>query len=86
MPEDQIGAGGRVIGGKLYAVGGFDELNTLPRALTYAYDPVTNSWAEKAPMFTPRGFLSAAAANGVLYAIGGLSTPNVLATNQAYTP
>ncbi len=86
MPEDQIGAGGQVLGGKLYAVGGFDELNILPRAVTYAYDPVTNSWAEKAHMLTSRGFLSAAAANGVLYVIGGLDTPDVKATNQAYTP
>jgi kelch-like protein 17 (actinfilin)/kelch-like protein 20 len=86
MPGDQIGAGGRVLGGKLYAIGGFVELNSVPRAATYAYDPVTNSWAEKTLMPSSRGFLSAAAANGVLYAIGGLSTPNVLATNQAYTP
>jgi hypothetical protein len=33
-----------------------------------------------------RGFLSVAAANGVLYAIGGLNPPDVLATNHAYTP
>lgn len=86
MPGDQIGAGGRVLGGKLYAVGGFVELNSVPRAATYAYDPVTNSWAEKALMPSSRGFLSAAAANGVLYAIGGLQPPQILATNQAYTP
>jgi len=86
MPGDQIGAGGRVLGGKLYAIGGFVELNSVPRAAAYAYDPVTNAWAEKTLMPGSRGFLSAAASNGVLYAIGGLSTPNVLATNQAYTP
>jgi N-acetylneuraminic acid mutarotase len=86
MPSEQIGAGGRVLGGKLYAVGGFVHLNTTPRAATYAYDPVTNSWAEKAVMPSSRGFLSAASANGVLYAIGGLQPPKILATNQAYTP
>jgi N-acetylneuraminic acid mutarotase len=86
MPEDQVGAGGRVVGGKLFVVGGFEELNSGPRLVTYAYDPVTNSWAEKAHMLGLRGFLSVAAANGVLYAIGGLNPPDVLATNHAYTP
>ncbi len=86
MPQRQIGAGGRVIGDKLYAVGGFDYLNSGAHALTYAYSPATNSWTKKSSMLSPRGFLSAAAANGVLYALGGLSTPNVLTTNQQYTP
>jgi N-acetylneuraminic acid mutarotase len=84
--DNQIGAAGRVLGGKLYLVGGFDELNFGPVRYMHVYNPATNSWAEKADMLTPRGFLSVAAANGVLYAIGGLYTPDVLATNQAYTP
>jgi N-acetylneuraminic acid mutarotase len=87
MPEDQIGAGGQAIGGKLYAVGGFEVLNALPRLMLQVYNPATNAWTEKAHLLTPpRGFLSAAAANGVLYAIGGLNPPGVLKTNQAYYP
>ena len=51
------------------------------------YNPANDSWTAKAPMPNlPRGFLSAAAANGVLYAIGGLNPPNVVKTNQAYYP
>jgi N-acetylneuraminic acid mutarotase len=86
MPEHQIGAGGVAIGGKLYAVGGFEELNSGPRAALQAYNPATNSWLEKAYLPSPRGFLSAGAANGVLYAIGGLQPPDVVKTNQAYYP
>lgn len=37
-------------------------------------------------MLTGHMFLSAAASNGVLYAIGGLSGQHVLRTNQAYSP
>jgi N-acetylneuraminic acid mutarotase len=87
MPEDQIGAGGQAIGGKLYAVGGFYNLNTYARVVLQVYNPVTDAWTAKATLpNAPRGFLSAAAANGVLYAIGGLNPPNVLKTNQAYYP
>ena len=86
MPEDQVGAGGRVVGNKLYAVGGFEELNWGPRSTVYAYNPATNSWSEKAHMLSSRGFLSVAASNGALYAIGGLSVPNVLTRNELYTP
>jgi N-acetylneuraminic acid mutarotase len=87
MPEDQIGAGGVAIGGKLYVVGGFYTLNAQPRLALHVYNPATNTWAEKAHLLgSPRGFLSAAAANGVLYALGGLNPPDVLKTNQAYYP
>jgi N-acetylneuraminic acid mutarotase len=87
MPEDQIGAGGQAIGGKLYVVGGFEVLNAVPRLILQVYNPATNTWTEKAHLLSPpRGFLSAASANGVLYAIGGLNPPNVLKTNQAYYP
>ena len=37
-------------------------------------------------MLSSRGFLSVAASNGALYAIGGLSVPNVLTRNELYTP
>ena len=84
MPEEQAGAGGVVIGGKLYAVGGFESSGA--RSTVRVYNPATNTWAVKAPMPMARGYLSAAAANGVLYALGGLRSPDVLKTNQAYYP
>jgi N-acetylneuraminic acid mutarotase len=72
-----------VIGGKLYLAGGFED--GYARMGLYAYNPATNQWVEKQHMPTARGLLSAAASNGVLYALGGLAAPNVLGTNQAYT-
>jgi N-acetylneuraminic acid mutarotase len=84
MPEDQAGAGGVVITGKLYSVGGFESSGAS--STVRVYNPATNSWAVKAPMPMARGYLSAAAANGVLYALGGLRSPDVLKTNQAYYP
>jgi N-acetylneuraminic acid mutarotase len=87
MPEDQLGAGGRVVGGKLYLVGGFHTLNYGGVNYTTVYNPASDTWAEKAGMPKgPRGFLSVASANGILYALGGLYTPNVLSTNEAYSP
>lgn len=87
MPEDQIGAGGLAIGGKLYSVGGFYTLNASPRVALHIYNAASDSWTQKTPMpNAPRGFLSAASANGVLYAIGGLAPPAILKTNQAYYP
>ena len=84
MPEDQAGAGGVVISGKLYAVGGFESSGAV--STLRVYNPATNTWVEKASVPTARGYLSAAAANGVLYGLGGLRSPDVLKTNQAYYP
>lgn len=87
MPLDQLGAGGRVISGKLYLAGGFHALNYSAVNYTTVYNPATDTWTQKATMPNgPRGFLSVASANGILYALGGLNPPNVLSTNQAYSP
>jgi hypothetical protein len=55
-----------------------------------AYDPATNAWTTQPAMPTARGYLAAAAVNGVLYAMGGISAytnpPSVVAANEAFTP
>jgi N-acetylneuraminic acid mutarotase len=90
MPFDEwVAASGRVINGKFYVVGGYEDLYNGVMSHLYVYDPAAESWVEKAHMPTARGLHSAAAANGVLYAIGGLGGQfgtSVLATNQAYFP
>ncbi len=55
-------------------------------AVNEAYDPATNTWTTKAPMPTPRGALSAAAVNGIIYAIGGYKPNQELTVNEAYDP
>jgi N-acetylneuraminic acid mutarotase len=86
MLDDQIGAGGVAIAGKLYMVNGFWKLNIGPRAVLWVYNPATDAWVSKTYPPAQRGFLSAVAVNGVLYAIGGLNPPHALKTNQVYFP
>ncbi len=57
------------LGGKLYAIGGYDR--TANSAAVEVYDPARNSWAALAPLPTPRDHLAAASLSGKLYAIGG---------------
>ena len=46
---------------KLYVIGGWPNFFGAPTARTFAYDPSTNTWTEKAPMPTARGSPAAAA-------------------------
>lgn len=58
-------------------------------ALTEAYDPVTNTWSDRAPIPTPRMSLSAAAGlDGKIYVIGGQPrwAGGPLATVEIYDP
>jgi hypothetical protein len=51
-----------------------------------AYDPASNTWTKRPSMPTARGYMAAAAVNGVLYALGGHSGGEAVATNEAYLP
>ncbi|MGI8736460.1 MAG: kelch repeat-containing protein [Candidatus Eremiobacter antarcticus] len=54
-----------------------------------AYNPTTNSWTPKASMPTPRQDMGVGVINGVLYAVGGVSTPGVdegSSAVEAYDP
>jgi N-acetylneuraminic acid mutarotase len=102
MPTARSGLGlAAASNGKVYAVGGInastdpigDNRHVLPT--TEEYDPATDTWASKAPMPTARIISGlAAASNGKLYAIGGLTqvfpaghTPPVfLQTVEEYDP
>jgi N-acetylneuraminic acid mutarotase len=85
---EPIGAGGQVIGKKLYLVGGSYVFNAIEHSAVQSYDPAVDSWAYPTPqsMPTPRTFLTVAVANGNLYALGGSNDAGVLATNEVYTP
>jgi N-acetylneuraminic acid mutarotase len=87
-PSEQIGAGGQVIGNKLYVVGGSFVLNNIEHGGLRVYDPATDYWTYPYPKSMPaaRTFLAVAVANGKLYALGGSKYPEVLGTNQVYTP
>lgn len=69
MPTARKGLAAVGVGGKIYAIGGFDGtsyLNTVE-----VYDPNKDEWFTRASMPTARAYLSAVTINGYIYAIGG---------------
>src|SRR5206468_322168 len=61
----------------------------LNPALNEAYDTVTDTWSEQAPMPTPRTTLAAGVLNGRLYALGGFQDcfgNGGVTTNESYDP
>ena len=75
------------LGGKLYAISGYDgEKNP---EVVEVYDPGTNTWSSAAPLPTPRDHLAAVTVGQRIYAIGGrvgLNYHQNLATVEAYDP
>ena len=89
MPGARFGAGVAALNGKLYVVGGMDE-SLVARNTVFEYDPVRpagSRWQTRAAMPTARAYLSAAALNGLVYAVGGVAGGLTdLATVEAYDP
>lgn len=87
-PTPTGGGAGRVQGstmlGRLWTIE--DGSGTTGRL--FAYDPMSNTWAEHAPMPAPRTSGTVFAAGGKLYYLGGLEpgTTSALATCHRYDP
>lgn len=89
MPVGLHHAGIAVTGGRLYVIGGYMQSGLgvwQPAATVYAYDPATDTWAERAPMPTSRGALSVTEHEGKLYAIGGYDRKANSAAVEVYDP
>ena len=89
MPVGLHHVGIGVTGGRLYVIGGYTQSGLTvwhPVATVYAYDPATDSWAERAPMPTARGALSVTVHEGKLYAIGGYDRNANSAAVEVYDP
>ena len=89
MPVGLHHAGIGVTGGKVYVIGGYTQSGLSvwqPIGTVYAYDPDTDTWAEREPMPTPRGALSVSEHEGKLYAIGGYDRKSNIATVEVYDP
>jgi N-acetylneuraminic acid mutarotase len=71
MPTARSGLKAAEIGGKIYAVGGYDGTKGLTTA--ERYDPLTDSWSMLPAMPTPRTAPAVASAEGRLYVFGGMS-------------
>lgn len=74
-----------VYDGKIYVMGGTSLPGYTDLAYNMVYDPSTNTWEEKAPMPTARGFLYTTVFNDTIYAIGG-GFPNYKLKVEAYAP
>lgn len=89
MPVGLHHAGIGVTGGRLYVIGGYSQSGLTvwqSVATVYAYDPATDTWAERAPMPTSRGALSVTEHDGKLYAIGGYDRKANIAAVEVYDP
>ncbi len=89
MPVGLHHVGLGATGGRLYVVGGYRRSGLSgwqPVATVYAYDPARDTWAERAPMPTARGALSATVHDGKLYAIGGYDGKTNNAAVEVYDP
>jgi hypothetical protein len=97
-PAPSDGAAGVTgVQGKIYGIGGDEPSDggvIGATNLVYSFSTKTNTWTEKAPLPTARGFAQAVAApNGLIYTLGGhTSDPNCdglpisLSTVEAYNP
>jgi N-acetylneuraminic acid mutarotase len=90
MPTATWDLAAAAVNGKIYAIGGLFSYNLVANDVNIVevYDPSTNTWTTAAPMPTARHFLTAAAVNGKIYAIGGTvnQTGNILSTVEVYDP
>jgi N-acetylneuraminic acid mutarotase len=66
MAEAQYSPVAVVVDGKVYVMGGKKKVE--------AYDPVTDTWSEKAGMPVGRAMSSASVVNGKIYVVGGAKT------------
>jgi N-acetylneuraminic acid mutarotase len=89
MPTVRTSFAVGVINGKLYVVGGwtFCAPCGLPIPDLDVYDPVTNTWASKAPTPTAVGGPGGGVINGKFYLVGGrLDNVTAVGTLQVYDP
>jgi len=71
MASGRLAPGVAALGGKIYAVGGYNATAGGAVSVVEAFDPQTNSWAAVAPMSTERYYFSLTPFRGRLYAAGG---------------
>lgn len=84
-PQGVMASGSIVVNGKIYAIGGTaGSLFTNPQPLNTVreYDPLTNTWTDKAPMPTARFLAAAAVYNNKIYVFGGKTEPPYVQSNR----
>ncbi|XP_047521897.1 ring canal kelch homolog [Pieris napi] len=84
LPTRRCRAGLAVVGGRLYAVGGFN--GTLRVRSVDVYDVATDSWSAGPPLTARRSTLGVAAIGQVIYAVGGFDGAAGLGSAEALDP
>jgi N-acetylneuraminic acid mutarotase len=87
MPTARLAFSTSVVDGKIYAIGGLQNLYGATLPTVEEYDPATDTWTKKADMPAAWSAHSAAVVNGKIYIIGGGPFTNTYApTVQEYDP
>ncbi|GFO49724.1 kelch-like protein 10 [Plakobranchus ocellatus] len=85
MPRGRSGLGLAAHNGRLYAVGGFDGVDSAVRlSVLESYDPDTCQWTVLEPMYHPRSNLAVEVLEDLLYAIGGYCGDRTTSAVECY--
>jgi N-acetylneuraminic acid mutarotase len=72
--------------GKLWVIGGFDALSNTPVAEVRTYDLAQRSWAQAAPLPSPRGGHTALVHRGRIHVLGGGNSRSTLDEHSVFDP
>jgi len=89
MPTPRNSPSSCVLNGKMYVIGGNKTINGNNNMLSSMeiFDPIMDTWTEKANMLIARGASTASVVDGKIYSIGGYNDDDVaLSTVEEYTP
>ncbi|CAL4103866.1 unnamed protein product, partial [Meganyctiphanes norvegica] len=89
LPVARSGLGAAYLRGIFYAVGGRNILsngNYHDSNWVDSFNPISNSWRQRARMKHPRNRLGVAHLDGMLYAVGGSNGTNFLNSVERYDP
>lgn len=79
LPHGTSHAGVAALNGKIYVVGGFDNIVHMdPQASAYVYDPAKDSWRQLPNLSSPRGSVAVAAVGGKIHIFGGRISDKVV--------
>ncbi|MCX5676783.1 MAG: DUF4347 domain-containing protein [Planctomycetota bacterium] len=73
------------VGGRLYAIGGFDA-SLSPSTAVEVYDPIADAWFSRTAMPTARGVAAAAVLENLIYVMGGRDGGTVSKKVEVYDP
>lgn len=79
----QVAAG---VNGLLYTFGGFDGFTNARTARCFAYNPATDTWAEKTAMPVATSFATGVLVNGKVWIVGGEDNVDKTAAVHIYDP